>query len=358
MLAPMSRHQRGSPTVSAVTLLLAAAVLAGCKSPQPFGDRHSMIVHADSSLWLQVDSAFRAVMERPIFTTVPEPTFKVTFVATTDTLWSDLRKWRQVAVLGTRDHPVVDRLAGGADLEGGPPTLFQVEDRWARNQTITVMLLPGQEPAAAVEALLPEMFATLWEQYRDWMLNRMYASGVNDSLADALSALGFRLRLPNVYTHFRVDSAHRFRNMNPDPGTRIRSVLVAWRDGTAPLPRDSLRAWRERAGREYYDPSQELLPENLRFDSAQVAGRTATELRGVWQDLGDYPAAGPFIARSVACADQGRTYLLDAWLYAPGDDKHPYLLQLEYILDSFRCSEEDPVEIAGARSDGASGGEP
>jgi hypothetical protein len=30
-------------------------------------------------------------------------------------------------------------------------------------------------------------------------------------------------------------------------------------------------------------------------------------------------------------------YLLDAWLYAPGKQKYEYMIQLQTILDTFRC---------------------
>jgi hypothetical protein len=65
----------------------------------------------------------------------------------------------------------------------------------------------------------------------------------------------------------------------------------------------------------------------------------AYELQAVWQNppSADWPAAGPFIARVVACEEQDRLYLLDAWLYAPGRDKYEYMIQLNTVLDSFRC---------------------
>ena len=64
-----------------------------------------------------------------------------------------------------------------------------------------------------------------------------------------------------------------------------------------------------------------------------------TEVRGAWSNPPDsqWPAAGPFILWSLACPSQDRLYLIDAWLYAPGKDKWEYILQLETIMESFRC---------------------
>jgi len=30
-------------------------------------------------------------------------------------------------------------------------------------------------------------------------------------------------------------------------------------------------------------------------------------------------------------------YLIDAWLYAPGKEKYEYMIQLQTILNTFRC---------------------
>lgn len=72
----------------------------------------------------------------------------------------------------------------------------------------------------------------------------------------------------------------------------------------------------------------------------ELGGAEAIEVRGIWQDEGTYPAGGPFIARAVHCQDA--VWFFDAWLYSPNPraSKYEFLLQLEAILDSFRCTTE------------------
>ncbi len=339
MLASMIRQRLFSISFSLLIALTPA--FQGCKAPRAFGDRNSLIVLADSALWSSVDSAFMAALERTVYTTRPERTFKVTFVAANDTLWRNFRLWQQVAVLGSGDDPLSQRVLGASqDPDARPPAIVQADDIWARGQTVTLLLLPDADAAKALRSLLPDLYMLLDEQYGEWVLQRMYASGVNDSLSEALSAIGFTLQLPKVYRSSQTDAFFRFRNANPSPGTLLRSVLVTWQpgiDAEAPAPA-SLRAWRESIGETQYTPQQTLLADGVRFDTIDVAGLSAIEMRGVWQDRSDFPAAGPLIARAVVCPDQNRTYLLDAWLYAPGTDKHPYVRQLEVILNSFRCS--------------------
>jgi hypothetical protein len=185
--------------------------------------------------------------------------------------------------------------------------------------------------------MLPRLRERLVREYDEWTLERMYTTGANDSLSRALADLGLALTIPNVYTVTPLDTGFRFRNAYPDPGRLIRSLLVTWSaDTTMPTP-ERLRAWRARAGERNYDPPQQLLEEDQRFAPIEVNGQAGLELRGIWQDRSDFPAAGPLIARAVTCPAQGRTYYFDAWVYAPEGDKYPYVRQVEILLDSFRC---------------------
>jgi hypothetical protein len=324
-------------------LLAALAVFAsGCKAPQAFGERHSLIVRADSALWQQVDSAVLATLEERFFTTRPERIFKVTFVASGDTLWDEFRLWQQVLVLGPRGDEVVERVlraAGERDAE--PPAVIEAKDIWALEQIVTLILLPEQGQAEAVREKLPEAYDLLRARYDEWIRNRMYISGVNDSLKQALAQVGFTLDLPRVYLHFQRDSVFRFGNPYRQAETDIlRSLLVTWTAGIEEPTPASLRAWRDRIDETEYQEPQDILDVGFRSRPVTVNGVEGVEIRGVWQDRSDFPAAGPFISRALPCPAQNRTYYLDAWLFAPGEAKYPYLRQLEILMDTFRCTGE------------------
>ncbi len=353
MLGKMIHRQ-----LTAVFLAVLAGLLpSACKAPQAFGERNVVIVHADRALWGQVDSLVMNGLERRVFTTRPERTFEVTFVAAGDTLWDELRLWQQVLVLGVRDDELVASLLDRAEAsEAQAPAIVQVEGVWARTQRVSVLLLPTQGAAEAARATLPELFNLLKAQYDEWVVDRMYTSGLNEALADSLAQDGFTLQLPNVYLYTRADSVFRFGNPYRQGDTDLlRSMLLTWRSGAAGATRESLRAWREEIGGGQYTPAQKILEDGIRFDSLTVGGLPALELRGVWEDSADFPAAGPFIARAIACPSRDRTYYIDAWLFAPSRDKYPYVRQLEVILDSFRCTDSAQPVSSGAASTALSG---
>ncbi|KPK65603.1 MAG: hypothetical protein AMS21_04265 [Gemmatimonas sp. SG8_38_2] len=334
MFSPMINYR--TPFSAALTVTaLAVLSLSGCKAPQAFGDRNSIIVRAESALWAEVDSAVMATLEQRAYTTRPERIFKATFVAASDTLWPNLRKWHQVLVLGTLDDPVVAHLVNS---DVSPPAVVYTRDVWARTQGVAILLLPQENQAEAVRALLPELYDQLRARYDEWVTERMYTTGVNDSLSQALADFGFTLQLPGVYIHSHEDSLFRFGNPYRQGDTDLlRSVLLTWREGTDPVTAEELRAWREGIGETYFDPQQEVLEEGIRFDSVEIGGLARLELRGVWQDNAEFPAAGPFVTRAIACPSQNRTYYIDGWVFAPGTDKYPYLRQIEILLDTFRC---------------------
>lgn len=335
---------------AAVALIHAAGALTACKAPQAFGERHDLVIRADSTLWTQIDSAVLATLERRVYTTRPERTFEVIYVAPEDTLWEDFRLFWQVLVIGTPQDELAADLAEGSSEPGvEPPALVQLENRWARGQLVTVLLLPEQGTAEAARQILPDVYEQLSSEYTEWATARMYSSGINDSLVAVLEQHGFTLAVPRVYEFMREDSLFRFRNSHLMGDTElIRSLLVTWESGIDSLRPDSLFAWRQQLGQNYYEPAQLVLQEGFRWDTIQVAGREALELRGVFQDETEFPAAGPFITRQIPCPDQDRTYYMDAWLYAPSNDKYPYVRQLEILMQSFRCTGAAMADNTGA----------
>jgi hypothetical protein len=91
----------------------------------------------------------------------------------------------------------------------------------------------------------------------------------------------------------------------------------------------------------HYEDDQVVVLDNAQADAFTFRGLDAYQIQAVWQSPPEayWPAAGPFILRAIRCAEQDRLYLLDAWLYAPGREKYEFMIQLETILDSFRCDE-------------------
>ena len=87
----------------------------------------------------------------------------------------------------------------GRGSEGSSITrvgIHQVEDVWARGQQVTVVLLPDGGGLEELTPHLAEVHELLDEQFRTYVVNRMYMSGADTALADTLAIeAGFSLIL-------------------------------------------------------------------------------------------------------------------------------------------------------------------
>jgi hypothetical protein len=327
------------------TLLIALlAFPVGCDLPRAHGDANAIIVATDEDSWLEVEEAIRNALEPTIQTVREERPFRLTHQdPNVSDHWGSLRRFRQVLVVGTRDDFwVAEALEAHAEgAAAAAPDILQVRSLWARDQSVTIVLLPEEGKPEAVSQVGDSLFALMDRRYRDWARNRMFVSGRNEALADSLRTdVGFSLLFPNVYRYSVQDSVFRFRNDNPSPTERIREVAVTWR---SPLPeedptREELAEWRVQFTQDYYVNPQVLDTMIVSYAEISVDGVRGVELQSAWANPPDrWVAGGPFIVRALRCPEQDRLYLLDAWLYAPGQDKYEYMIQLQTILNSFRC---------------------
>ncbi len=338
-------------------LIGAVAAGAGCDSvPMSMGDVQAIVVAADPGLWADVGEAALETLEGSVFTVRDDYAFRVRYQEPADSSWAALRRLRQLLLIGKASDPWMARALGAAaETEAwslpaageGAAMIGQVRDVWARPQLVTMLVLAedaGPEAAAdQVRARLPELYAVFDEQFRDWVRARMFATDPNLELADSLrSKHGFRLILPQVYDYEPQDSVHIFRNDNPNPAELIRQVTVTWIASPPQGPgADELVAWRTRLAEVYYDYPQIVTGDRIETTAFRHRDLEGFMVQSVWSNPpGSYPAAGPFMLRTIACPAQERLYLIDAWLYAPSRDKYEYMIQLEEILNSFECVEQ------------------
>lgn len=329
--------------VAASFVVWATALVAACgEKGLGYGDPNSIIVVVSADRWEAVADDVYGAFEKTISTVRDEKTFTVTFQEPYGEHWQNLRRFRQMLVVGTRAdawvQEVLEEAPGPIAAEG----VHQIHDVWARGQTVTLVLLPEGWAPDQLAAHLGAIHETLDAQYRAYVENRMYFSGVDTALADTLATEhGFTLQLPEVYRWRQLDSVFVFRNDNPDPSELIREITVTWMTpAAAGHDAERLLAWRARLVADYYSEPQDVVLEGMATDTLEHEGREVLQLQAQWRNPPErgWPAGGPFITRVVTCDEQDRTYLVDAWLYAPGKEKYEYMIQLNTILDSFRCT--------------------
>lgn len=322
---------------------VSAAFAAGCgESGLAYGDPNSVIAVMPEDLWFEVSEDVYDALETTIVTVRDEKKFTVTFQEPYAENWSNLRKFRQLLIVGSTGDAWIQEVFRDTRDPLTELGVHQVRDIWSSGQVVTLVLLPDGWGRSDLAPYLPEVGELLDGQYRRYAQNRMFMSGVDSALADTLSTeQGFLLYLPRVYRWQSEDDVFVFRNDNPDPSELIREIVVTW---VSPAPvsvgTEELLEWRERVVSEHYSEDQDVVLDGLQERSFVLEGNSVQQIQAQWRNPPErgWPAGGPFITRAVTCDSQDRTYLIDAWLYAPGKEKYEYMIQLETILDTFECS--------------------
>ena len=306
-----------------------------------FGDANSIIAVMPREQWDRVEMDVYDALEKTIATVRDEKTFTVTYQEPLADFWGRLRRFRQILVVGSRSDVWVQEILDEARDPITENGIHQARNVWSLGQMVTLVLLDEGWDASDLVAYLPAVNDLLDAQYKAYARRRMYVSGVDSALADTLATeAGFLMYLPKVYRWQVLDSVYIFRNDNPTPAELIRQVSVTWMTPAADrLDADAVLEWRARVVEEYYSEPQEVILDKFVERSFDIDGNAAYQLGALWQNPPSrpWPAGGPLITRIVTCDSQDRTYLLDAWLYAPGKEKYEYMIQLETLLDSFRC---------------------
>lgn len=333
-----------SMKIRAATLLLLTATMSACgEKGMTYGDANSVIAVTGTERWAEISDDVFGTLEQTVQTVRDEKAFTVTYQEPYGDYWNNLRRFRQMLLIGTPSDPwieeALDQSSTDVDIEG--PGVYQLRNAWARDQTVTLAILPEDGSLDPLPAMLEEIQATLDQQFRNYARSRMFFSGANEALADTLAAeAGFRLLLPEVYRWERHDSILVFRNDQPDPSELIRQVTVTWRTpAPSSLTAEEIISWRESVADAVYNEPQELVQEGMVVESMTFNGHEGTQIQAQWRNPPDrgWPAGGPLLIRTLTCDAQDRMYLIDAWLYAPGREKYEYMIQLETVLESFNC---------------------
>jgi hypothetical protein len=326
-----------TPRLAAACALVA---ISACDQPQALGDANAVIIAVPEEQWPQIQADVESALEPRAFTVRDERIFRVTPVDPEGPYWGDTRRFRQVLLVGEPGDPwIAEALRKAGQQPAQLPGVVEARNVWARGQRVIALVVPPGASATAVRPLLPEIGQTMLSDYHEFVQRRMFASGADTARAAALQReAGFTLLMPTVYRTEQPDpNTYLFVNDQPDPARLQRVVTVTWRpaDEIALTP-GAVLAWREEVAQRYYNPPQLTDVERTGRGGGDGAA-PGVQVQGVWSSPpGAWPAAGPFVARAHTCED-GRVFLLDGWVYAPGVEKYEYLVQVHTIMESFRC---------------------
>lgn len=328
---------RSSSRFGCAALALACALLSACGREAATGEADDIVVAAHPDLWGRIQSRLKAKLE-PSRIARGRKDFKVVYQDPTKASWEAQRKARQLLLIGTPKDPWVQEALEHAESSPTPPAVVETGDVWSKPQQVTVLALPEGDARAAVTAKLDSLRARLEERYRSWVIGEMFAAGAQQALGDSLlEQHGFTLLAPKDYVPKQKGDVFTFRKAN-DSAKVIRQVTVTWKSPVPPgLQGQALLEWRAQVEGANAGMQQAVNLGAVEATQTTHRGNVAYQLLGSWQNPSKGPKGGPFIMRAIFCPTQDRVYLVDGWLWAPDQEQHRDLVELESILNSFRC---------------------
>ncbi|MBM3307002.1 MAG: DUF4837 family protein [Candidatus Eisenbacteria bacterium] len=319
-------------------LACAVCLLPSCsrRAVVAAGESDDLVIVADPEVTPAALDSLTALVQTKVSWLLGEPAFKPT-VATVSGA-RDLLHRRHVVLLGVWGAGSVPDLARKriGKLDEGAPARFRIEeDVWADGQIVGLLFgRDEQELLAHMTAHRREILDAL-----DAAAARRLARTLASDRAAAAAAreierrYGWSVTPPTGYDLITSAADEGFvflRRTQPD-----RNLFVWWRDGDQDVVSEQFAVtMRQDLTKRYYDGDEIERRRPYEVAAVAFAGRPAIRISGWWANealLG----GGPFRLHCFAVPDQGRVYIVDESLFAPGMDKVPLMRNLDALAHTF-----------------------
>jgi hypothetical protein len=332
---------------SALPLTLLLWACTGCSGgPVAAGSYSDVAVLFDAAALSPVAQALQRSLQVDAATSLqPEPLFRVDPLPLGQLGRASL--YKNVVVLGLVDGTdagsrELRRWTAGRrlpSLANGRLQRAVREDVYARNQH--VVFLVGTDATAmaqAVERAAPALRDDLERSSRARIRVRLLSAGHRASVEARMERQGgFQLGVPAAYRPTRSTLGPQEGGVEiaaVDPTRTVAVFYTAAPDPAVLQDRDALLALRRRLGAALL---QERLQEagGLTWARADFRGDSTLTLAGFWESEGG-EGGGPFRTFFVYDAQRRRLYAINALVFCPGMDKHPWMREAIAVAESFR----------------------
>lgn len=323
-----------------LSLLLIAFFIAGCGiKPPAQGNLNEIIVFADPKVYSFCEPALSSALEQVVRTPQPETIFELLYVSFDK--FTDSSSVPNILFLGALDSGgrVSEYVKGMLDaetrkgVEASQYWIFVKKDPWRSKQLAVILCANNiEELDARIKLGEEDIFRQFNEAVLQQLHNTLYSSYTQEKLAEELKAeYGFSLKIQHDYVLVRDEPQERFlrlRRANPD-----RLFTISWTEANT-LTDSLIIAERIRLGKLFSDKVY-IYPEYNQVypdDSIYPGG---SMLRGLWGTENNI-GGGPFFTYALHSQEDGMVYFLDGAVFNPGEEKFPFLQQLEVMARTFR----------------------
>lgn len=313
------------------------------------GSQDKVIIIADSTQWVELGDNVLAALERIQYTPQPEPVFDLLQRGPEEL--SKLMRFPNLLIVGTLDsenktQDLLTKLLSDEALERvqqDSAFLFNKVNPWARHQLLVLAVSKDQ---ATLEQNLAEhgdrLFNLFDEKIEANVLRTLFVQFEQKDITKELMAKhGWSVRVQHDYFVAADSSEIRLvwlRRFDPQ-----RWLTVYWEpvDDPSLLSKEWMLEKRKEIIKPLYDGDYVYEDDRIKVQEKVVDfnDRYAIRLDGVWQNE-EHIMGGPFRQYGFYNASDGRLYLIDLAVHAPGERKSPYLRQLDGMASTFKTKDE------------------
>ncbi|TAK46136.1 MAG: DUF4837 family protein [Saprospiraceae bacterium] len=217
------------------------------------------------------------------------------------------------------------------------------KDKWARGQLLFYVFAEGEDKLMEnVVKNFPPIARRINEADEEVVKATTYQAGENAALeADVKLTFGADIKVPGDFRKAMLNTKTNTMWLRREVRDANANILIHKRPYTnkAQLTKEGLKTIRNEVSKivtsnqpnsfmQINDVDLPMLVENK-----MVNNRYTLQARGIWDMANDFKG-GPFLSCLMLNPDDGYLLLVDAFVFAPGEDKRNYMQELELILDS------------------------
>ncbi len=345
-------------TIAGITMIFYMALTSSCLDqrvlPPAIGSIGQVTVLVDESSWDgMVMDTFVHLYESPyLLLPAPEPIFDVRAYPYEDFV-AARRQLRHVIFLGdlSRNNATNDQIRRALGEENvnramNDPDYYSAvaTDRWAVGQTVYFVFGNNEEELARnIRRTFPVISRRVMESEQTRVRAKAYLLGTSNTLTDRVrSKFSANLTIPGGFVQvLEEDELLWFRKRVGNTTYGIFVYEEPYTDSEQ-LSGHHLKSIRDTLGKRYVQSQIEGAYMQVNdvdlpviYGQTKLNGAYAIEARGIWEMEGDF-FGGPFISYLVLDESRNRLIFLDGFVLAPGIDKRNLMMELDYVLNTFR----------------------
>ncbi len=324
--------------------ILILFILFACeRRPYGYWREPQIAVIADSTEWQVIQEPLESYFEHIIRTPQPEKEYELFRVQ--ENQLDQYSAFRYIIVAGTFESKgntgkLLQQILADSSIRAGVQQdkffMFSQRDQWSTNQLVAFVIADNlANLKARIEKNGQYIYKLFDRNFKDYLITEMYRKREQVDIEEELmKSYGWSFRVQTDYFIAQEVPEEGFlwmRRMYPE-----RWIFVRWIENadTTLLNSDWVIDERNRIGRKYYgnDRTVDAYLESVR---EAFLGRPAIITTGLWENE-EKVAGGPF--RNFTFYDEfSKTlFMIDVAVYAPNQDKLPYLRRMEIMAHTFK----------------------